>query len=109
MTIVATNNFFCFSDTATPDIYTTANTLSLHDALPISPDDRLRQRPRRRARPDHGRHRGRRSEEHTSALQSLAVISYAVFCLTKKKLEIAPTLMRVVSLANINTYVVRII
>src|SRR3546814_7024924 len=28
---------------------------------------------------------GRRSEEHTSALQSLMRISYAVFCLTKKK------------------------
>src|SRR3546814_9924426 len=27
---------------------------------------------------------GRRSEEHTSALQSLMRISYAVFCLTKK-------------------------
>src|SRR5213083_3796708 len=27
----------------------------------------------------------RRSEEHTSDLQSLAVISYAVFCLKKKK------------------------
>src|SRR3546814_6395429 len=27
----------------------------------------------------------RRSEEHTSALQSLMRISYAVFCLTKKK------------------------
>src|SRR3546814_1525757 len=28
---------------------------------------------------------GARSEEHTSALQSLMRISYAVFCLTKKK------------------------
>src|SRR3546814_7009844 len=28
---------------------------------------------------------GRRSEEHTSALQSLMRISYAVFCLKKKK------------------------
>src|SRR3546814_3603265 len=28
----------------------------------------------------------RRSEEHTSELQSLQRISYAVFCLTKKKL-----------------------
>src|SRR3546814_2285743 len=28
---------------------------------------------------------GRRSEEHTSELQSLMRISYAVFCLTKKK------------------------
>src|SRR3546814_8758884 len=31
-----------------------------------------------------GRHRERRSEEHTSELQSLMRISYAVFCLKKK-------------------------
>src|SRR3546814_11736823 len=30
-------------------------------------------------------HRNRRSEEHTSELQSLMRISYAVFCLKKKK------------------------
>src|SRR3546814_2548408 len=30
-------------------------------------------------------HQHRRSEEHTSELQSLMRISYAVFCLTKKK------------------------
>src|SRR3546814_7585838 len=30
-------------------------------------------------------HGGRRSEEHTSELQSLMRISYAVFCLKKKK------------------------
>src|SRR3546814_6821524 len=32
---------------------------------------------------------GRRSEEHTSELQSLMRISYAVFCLKKKKNETA--------------------
>src|SRR3546814_19150052 len=32
----------------------------------------------------HGPGRGRRSEEHTSELQSLMRISYAVFCLKKK-------------------------
>src|SRR3546814_9634205 len=32
------------------------------------------------------RGKGGRSEEHTSELQSLMRISYAVFCLTKKKL-----------------------
>src|SRR3546814_9999653 len=32
-----------------------------------------------------GRWRTRRSEEHTSELQSLMRISYAVFCLKKKK------------------------
>src|SRR3546814_4806012 len=31
------------------------------------------------------RHSGNRSEEHTSELQSLMRISYAVFCLKKKK------------------------
>ena len=34
---------------------------------------------------DPGRPTGERSEEHTSELQSLCVISYAVFCLKKKK------------------------
>src|SRR3546814_7253094 len=34
-----------------------------------------------------GRHAVRRSEEHTSELQSLMRISYAVFCLKKKKKE----------------------
>src|SRR3546814_3464493 len=33
----------------------------------------------------HKRERGDRSEEHTSELQSLMRISYAVFCLKKKK------------------------
>src|SRR3546814_6066599 len=39
----------------------------------------------RRARRPSGR---RRSEEHTSELQSLMRISYAVFCLKKKKLKL---------------------
>src|SRR3546814_2672136 len=34
---------------------------------------------------DHRIGQGRRSEEHTSELQSLMRISYAVFCLKKKK------------------------
>src|SRR3546814_4964924 len=42
-----------------------------------------RRHQRRRHRP--GRRRTRRSEEHTSELQSLMRISYAVFCLKKKK------------------------
>src|SRR3546814_4974058 len=41
-------------------------------------------RPAVRARP-RCRGRWRRSEEHTSELQSLMRISYAVFCLKKKK------------------------
>src|SRR3546814_10763853 len=47
---------------------------------------RQRARPRRRARGDrYGPLAGARSEEHTSELQSLMRISYAVFCLKKKK------------------------
>src|SRR3546814_7114748 len=36
-------------------------------------------------RPEPGRYQRRRSEEHTSELQSLMRISYAVFCLKKQK------------------------
>src|SRR5213075_3339614 len=72
---------FFFTDTATTEIYTTRHTLSLHDALPISRPWRARRSsswaPRASSR--------RRSEEHTSELQSRLVISYAVFCLKKKK------------------------
>src|SRR3546814_9200368 len=45
-------------------------------------------RPRR---PRDGR-RGGRSEEHTSEIQSLMRISYAVFCLTKKQPKQASTI-----------------
>src|SRR3546814_1754297 len=38
--------------------------------------------------------RGRRSEEHTSELQSLMRISYAVFCLKKKNTSINSELTR---------------
>src|SRR3712207_8538051 len=77
-------SFFFFNDTATTEIYT----LSLHDALPISTlrevhrghhdprrddqqprDDRVVGQ-RDRPRPAHARQRHRRSEEHTSELQS---------------------------------------
>src|SRR3982751_7125820 len=57
--------FFFFNDTATPEIYT----LSLHDALPISPycfrPIRMRFRWIRSTATS-----GPRSEEHTSELQS---------------------------------------
>src|SRR3546814_12767565 len=103
--------FFFFSDTPTPEIYTYVHTLSLHDALPISrltarpalagripnapglrrpisqpPGPKRRQSPAAVAAelPD-ARRLGVRSEEHTSELQSLMRISYAVFCLKKKK------------------------
>src|SRR3712207_8929465 len=100
--------FFFFNDTATTEIYT----LSLHDALPISEvlDGRVLNllgtrrlaRPGRRRRvwrgpegpervQDEGDERDRR-EEHcredrksTRLNSSHANISYAVFCLKKKK------------------------
>src|SRR3546814_17995087 len=101
---------FFFNDTATTEIYTYLHTLSLHDALPISgPTQRLVDRigaiGRRdddevgaRLQPVHQRQELRdeaffRSEEHTSELQSLMRISYAVFCLkkkNKKKLTVNP-------------------
>src|SRR3546814_6718743 len=54
----------------------------------LGPDriDRLRRRTAG-LRPDRARHPQLRSEEHTSELQSLMRISYAVFCLTKKNKE----------------------
>src|SRR5256885_5147988 len=74
--------FFFFNDTATTEIYT----LSLHDALPIF----SRCLPRigtAFASWCCGRSQGlRRSEEHTSELQS-PCISYAVFCLKKKNIH----------------------
>src|SRR5213083_2768970 len=76
--------FFFFNDTATTEIYTTANTLPLHDALPIYA---VRREAYVRVDPIMGHDLSlpfnlvkRRSEEHTSELQSLAVRSYAVFC-----------------------------
>src|SRR3546814_6946789 len=80
--------FYC-NDTPTTEIYTYGHTLSLHDALPISPacgctltcsapnSSFARSRARFSAR----------SEEHTSELQSLMRISYAVFCLKKKNVS----------------------
>src|SRR3546814_6318421 len=44
--------------------------------------------PRCQAAPPPPRQRGQRSEEHTSELQSLMRISYAVFCLKKKTINI---------------------
>src|SRR5213594_5168060 len=72
--------FFFFNDTPTTEIYTSVHTLSLHDALPISRCSWSRSSPARRP----PWHRAR-SEEHTSELQSRTLISYAVFCLKKKK------------------------
>src|SRR5216117_4511751 len=73
---------FFFNDTATTEIYTRKDTLSLHDALPIWHVRYSRDPALRRSSPCEGQ---RRSEEHTSELQSPFLISYAVFCLKKKK------------------------
>src|SRR3546814_2850031 len=58
------------------------NQISLHGPLkpgrPIADTTRA---------PDAGPSTGMRSEEHTSELQSLMRISYAVFCLKKKKIQ----------------------
>src|SRR6266850_7924659 len=72
---------FFFKDTATTEIYT----LSLHDALPISrpPTPSSTSIPGG-TRPSSSKPRTARSEEHTSEPSHL-VISYAVFCLKKKK------------------------
>src|SRR6056297_1887014 len=82
-------NIFFFNDTATTEIYTYCHTLSLHDALPIPPRPsavrRIQSPVDRSATSSETNIAEPRSEEHTSELQSLRRISYAVFCLKKKK------------------------
>src|SRR5947207_11562430 len=58
-------SFFFFNDTATTEIYT----LSLHDALPSCPLA-ISTRSRHASWAPRGRSSARRSEEHTSELQS---------------------------------------
>src|SRR5258708_9350653 len=75
--------FFFFNDTATTEIYT----LSLHDALPICslwfsalwlfPEAHTKS-----VAPQHPKSRDRKSTRLNSSHQ---IISYAVFCLKKKK------------------------
>src|SRR2546429_6060977 len=82
--------FFFFNDTATTEIYTP----SLHDALPISvarrPPDagpHLAHRPvRALGHPGGGEPESRRADRKSTRLNSShGYISYAVFCLKKKK------------------------
>src|SRR6184192_4926143 len=81
--------FFFFMDTATTEIYTSIDTLSLHDALPISAFQATdSSSPRCWATSPSTE----RSEEHTSELQSPIDISYAVFCLTKKTKTTYPSI-----------------
>src|SRR2546430_12917256 len=72
---------FFFNDTATTEIYT----LSLHDALPISSGPSCRRRTRRRSPCRARTSRRRRSEEHTSELQSQSNLVCRLL-LEKKKL-----------------------
>src|SRR2546426_5122433 len=87
--------FFFFNDTATTEIYT----LSLHDALPIS-DATATTRRWWRWRPRSGGRRSAtrgaasstpfRDRKSTRLNSSHLVISYAVFCLKKKKKKNQP-------------------
>src|SRR6266550_8332890 len=79
------SSFFFFNDTATTEIYT----LSLHDALPISPAPQSRGRGSGAMAPpkDRGPHATLRRQDRKSTRlnSSHGYISYAVFCLKKKK------------------------
>src|SRR6201989_3268623 len=71
---------FFFNDTATTEIYT----LSLHDALPIYAQPKLQLRAGRLgAHPRRGD--GQQDRKSTRLNSSHVEISYAVFCLKKKK------------------------
>src|SRR5690349_24614661 len=73
-------HFFCFNATTTTEIYT----LSLHDALPICPAKMIhRMVPKT---PTHNNFE-RRDRKSTRLNSSHVEISYAVFCLKKKKSE----------------------
>src|SRR2546427_1824741 len=79
---------FFFNDTATTEIYT----LSLHDALPICGEGGARSRGdgprarRRRGRVVDARRAGAAQDRKSTRLNSShSQISYAVFCLKKKK------------------------
>src|SRR2546430_9306923 len=89
--------FFFFNDTATTEIYT----LSLHDALPISrPRCWVPRRESRRARRSSStrcasawprRSLGCRDRKSTRLNSSHSQISYAVFCLKKKTIQLPPS------------------
>src|SRR3546814_4924227 len=80
------------SDVCSSDLETPRSISICSGAIGASSDRtrscRIRGSGRRRPAPDHHRFADAaalRSEEHTSELQSLMRISYAVFCLKKKK------------------------
>src|SRR5215475_15408640 len=71
---------FFFNDTAPTEIYT----LSLHDALPISPSPCFRASTPRRRHPRGAASWRTRDRKSTRLNSSHVKISYAVLCLTKK-------------------------
>src|SRR2546429_2667597 len=73
--------FFFFNDTATTEIYT----LSLHDALPISSVGDQQPLPSTESQHRQGLPRGEADRKSTRLNSSHGYISYAVFCLKKKK------------------------
>src|SRR6185437_16982620 len=75
------SHYFFFNDTATTEIYT----LSLHDALPILANCSTRSGASA-AEVTAGPRRPRRSEEHTSELQSLAYLVCRLLLEKKKKI-----------------------
>src|SRR5258708_15035429 len=80
------SSFFFFNDTATTEIYT----LSLHDALPICIGGAVYQRTGIWRRSTlacslWGRRCNRKDRKSTRLNSSHQIISYAVFCLKKKK------------------------
>src|SRR2546429_4089216 len=96
--------FFFFNDTATTEIYT----LSLHDALPICIchsgrpfSSRAPNSCRARGRPAPG---ARRSEEHTSELQSRLHLVCRLLLEKKKRLYILFIILAVVVVYTVVTY-----
>src|SRR5690349_23272986 len=82
-------NFFFFNATAPPEIYT----LSLHDALPISPPGPVHRRHGdecgdRQSEVEQGQRHERRDRKSTRLNSSHVEISYAVFCLKKKMVKV---------------------
>src|SRR3712207_8370523 len=97
--------FFFFNDTATTEIYT----LSLHDALPISP---VRRPSDGQASPGEDqaaagrgtavRQADQRDRKSTRLNSSHANISYAVFCLKKKKKKFRMPVVHCIDIAHTN-------
>src|SRR2546430_3874391 len=81
--------FFFFNDTATTEIYT----LSLHDALPIWQGCALHSLALLLLGPLCARLRSSRDRKSTRLNSSDSQISYAVFCLKKKKKNIDKAFM----------------